>query len=382
MRLLRAPASGLPCRRFPRASGRRRRAPRQASAASASGDESISVSWPRRKASSASHCHPWRVSPGWGTLGRTRWTRPSGWVTVPSFSAWDSAGRKTSAWPPEAFPNIPTSSTKSAAPRAVLPALWVGQLADRVDVPEDHASSSSASSASRICDRVHAHGGIREAGAGRRQAPDLAQAARVGGLGDLDQARALGRQVEALGARGQRGERPLALGAVTDPLAEDDDRLSRAGAHRRSARCPRRRRRPRSWRALRRGSRARSRLRRARSEASPPIRRRARSGAPRRRRRGCRDSASPCAGAGPGSASSGVGRCRRPGPSRPRRCRDIDAESSGRRAQARSRARGRGRRASRRAASRAPGARSAGAGSPPRSRPGCRSGRRSGGPRP
>ena len=45
---------------------------------------------------------------------RTRWRRPSGWVTVPSFSAWLSSGRTTFASLVEASSNIETATTKPA----------------------------------------------------------------------------------------------------------------------------------------------------------------------------------------------------------------------------------------------------------------------------
>ena len=50
---------------------------------------------PRARAATASR----RGSPsGTSTPRRTRCRRPSGWVTVPSFSAWVSSGRTMSAW--------------------------------------------------------------------------------------------------------------------------------------------------------------------------------------------------------------------------------------------------------------------------------------------
>ena len=57
----------------------------------------------KRRGKLARTCQFGRMSPGREALGRTRWRRPSGWVTVPSFSAWVSSGKTTSALAVVAF---------------------------------------------------------------------------------------------------------------------------------------------------------------------------------------------------------------------------------------------------------------------------------------
>ncbi len=75
---------------------------------------------------------------------RRRWRRPSGWVTVPSFSAWDSAGKMTSACLVDSFSNIEIATTKSGVLQGFRPALAVGVVADGVDVGEDRSADSSS----------------------------------------------------------------------------------------------------------------------------------------------------------------------------------------------------------------------------------------------
>ena len=83
----RAPASARRARRSPRASDPRRRVCASNSCCEAGFSLRTSRSWPSRAASSAITCQPARVAPACATAWRTRWTRPSGCVTVPSFSA-------------------------------------------------------------------------------------------------------------------------------------------------------------------------------------------------------------------------------------------------------------------------------------------------------
>ena len=54
-------------------------------------------SGPASVASSASTFHSGPIWPWCPIACRTRWMRPSGWVSVPSFSAFDSAGKTTVA---------------------------------------------------------------------------------------------------------------------------------------------------------------------------------------------------------------------------------------------------------------------------------------------
>ena len=85
------------------------------SAAKAVGWESIPVSWPRAADNSLSTCQFGRRASGREALGRTRCRRPSGWVTVPSFSAWVSSGRTTSALAVVAFSCMEKTTRWSAA---------------------------------------------------------------------------------------------------------------------------------------------------------------------------------------------------------------------------------------------------------------------------
>ena len=106
------------------------------------------------------------------------------------------------------------------------PAIGIGKFADRIDVPKDQRVELLR--LERVADlrRAHALRGLGEAGACGRQAADLAQAARVASLGHLEEARAVGRQVERVGACDQRREGALAVGTVTDPFAVDDHGLA------------------------------------------------------------------------------------------------------------------------------------------------------------
>ncbi len=316
---------------------------------------------------------------GGGRSGRTRWTRPSGWVTVPSFSAWDSAGRKTSAWPPDAFPNIPTSSTKSAAPRAVFQrsgsgSSRIGSTSQRITASSSSGLQRVADLRSRSCPLPSRRGRGRPSG--RQPTSRRPRALVVSGTSIMPAPSA--ERLRRLGARGERGERPLAVGAVPDPLAEDDDRVARvesagdplavfaAGAAR--------------------GARElRGEVREHRRGFAGRVAKRLLGSAVERGRAlgDDRDAGAVIPHRLAQAQVEDRHRVEGVGADDQDRLRRVDVAPSmrrarGGRAQARSRARGPGRRASRRAASRAPGARFAGAGSPPRSRPGFRSGSPSG----
>ena len=309
------------------------------------------------------------LSPGRPAEGRTRWRRPSGWVTVPSFSAWVSSGKTTSALAVVAFSCIEKQTTKSAAVRAASQAGVSGK-------------SRSGSTPKRI--RPFS-------------SPDYQRGADL--LGRLPDERRSSAEIGPARGRGRRrgGSRPRA------GRGRWRCRGFRAGRRRRCRPC-RVRRRGRAGRSAPSPSRAirspqmtttlpalaqalgqrrgdvlgaadgRRQLgeevgapRRGRSGRSPRRRRRARSGARSRRPAGRRCGGSPCGRAGRGSASCAAGRCRGRGSRRPRRCRAPWPRSLGwaRRTQRLAR-RARARGASRRAASRAPRAAAAGPGSPPR----------------
>ncbi len=294
--------------------------------------------------------------------GRTRWRRPSGWVTVPSFSAWVSSGKTTSAFAVVAFSSIEKVTTKSAAVSASSQAGVSGKSRSGSTPNRIRPLSSPDSSAARISSVSTCPAAVSaETGAGVGEAAGLAQAAGVGDVRDFQQAALLGAGDVEWPRRRRAAPRRLLLAG--DPLAPDDDDAARRRA---GSRRP-------GWR--------RSRRRRARS----PARRRSgrprpgRSGrSPRRRRRAAvgrsvatpawrRCGGSPCGCAGRGSASCAAGRCRARGSRRPRRCRGPWRRSPARRGgRSASRPRAAARGASRRAASRAPRAAAAAPGSPPR----------------
>ena len=109
------------------------------------------MSWPRAEESSDRTAKFGRMSPGREAEGRTRWRRPSGWVTVPSFSAWVSSGKTTSALAVVAFSNIEKETTKSAAVRAASQA-GVSGKSRRGSTPKRTTDVISPDSrAARIC---------------------------------------------------------------------------------------------------------------------------------------------------------------------------------------------------------------------------------------
>src|SRR6202012_2018546 len=186
------------------------------------------VSWPRARDRFARVCQPGRMSPGRPAAGRTRWRRPSGWVTVPSFSAWVSSGKRTSALAAVAVAKVEKATTKLAASSACVQAL-VSPKSRRGSTPTRITPSSSPSvSAWRISSTprpwtARAARPGPASGAGVGEAPRLAEAAGVGRLGDLQQARALGPgDVQRVGEAEQ-----LVGGRGADPLAPDDDDLAR-----------------------------------------------------------------------------------------------------------------------------------------------------------
>ena len=118
----RAPASARRGRRSRRASARRRTAPPRTAAARPSGPATTPRSSPARSATSAITCQPARTPPPWVAplarpiAARRRCTRPSGCVSVPSFSAYASAGKTTSACS-RTSPSAPTRARSRSARR-------------------------------------------------------------------------------------------------------------------------------------------------------------------------------------------------------------------------------------------------------------------------
>ena len=209
----RARASARRGRRSPRASAPRRRARPRRAASKASALRVTSRSMPARRASSASTAQPARTSPGWAIAIRSRCRRPSGCTTVPSFSAWDSAGKMTVAC--SRRPSVSTeawATTSAALCSAALPQRAVGLVADRVGLEQVQRGQLAVgrrraiSAASRPASPASARSRDR-----RRHSAGLAQAAAVGAGGDLQQPGALVvGQPQALGDAQQRGGRASA----------------------------------------------------------------------------------------------------------------------------------------------------------------------------
>ena len=167
-----------------------------------------------------------RMSPGREAEGRTRWRRPSGWVTVPSFSAWVSSGKRTSALALVAFSCIEKQTTKSAAVIAASQALVSGKSRSGSTPKRIRPLSSPDSSAARISSvGLPTRGAFpaaemlsfAEARAGVGQAAGLAQAAGVGGVGDFEEAGAVGACASSAAASSSRAAAPLPSRATRSP---------------------------------------------------------------------------------------------------------------------------------------------------------------------
>ena len=138
------------------------------------------VSWPRARDSSARTPQLGRMSPGREALGRTRCRRPSGWVTVPSFSAWVSSGKTTSAFAVVAFSKVEKTTRWSAAVRARSQAAVSGKSRRGSTPKRIRDLSSPDSRAARISSVSLPGAACAEARAGVGEAAGLAQAAGVG----------------------------------------------------------------------------------------------------------------------------------------------------------------------------------------------------------
>ncbi len=104
-----------------------------------------------------------------------------------------------------------------------LPALGIVEVADRVDVGEDHGVEITGLERSADLVRGAARLGRGVAGAGLFGAADLAEAAAVRRRGDLIEAGAVSAvEAEDVGEAEQRLGDLLAIGAAEDPLAPDD----------------------------------------------------------------------------------------------------------------------------------------------------------------
>ena len=91
-----------------------------------------------------------RGRPSWGGCrrgepaeGRTRCRRPSGWVTVPSFSACVSSGKTTSEIAVVAFSKVREGDDVVGGRESRFPCVGVREVPERVDSEEDAATSIS-----------------------------------------------------------------------------------------------------------------------------------------------------------------------------------------------------------------------------------------------
>ena len=257
------------------------------------------------------------MSPGRPAAGRTRCRRPSGWVTVPSFSAWVSSGKRTSALAAVAVAKVEKETTKLGGVQRLLPGRGVGEVAERVDADQDQRRRAHRRSAPGGSPRCRGRGRRAPPGPGRRRAGRPPRAGRARWSCRAFRSRPAPSVVGHRRSARRRARAARCVRRGADPLAPDDDDLAgvaqRLGQRRRDVLA--RRRPPRS---ARRRSR---RPGRARSGRSPRRRRRARSAARSRPRGARRCGGSPCGSAGRGSARTASGRCRAPGSRRPRRCR-------------------------------------------------------------
>ena len=272
------------------------------------------------------HLPPGRTSPGWPIAGRSRCRRPSGCVTVPSFSAYDSAGNTTSAWrSTDSLRNCSCATTKPArrapashssaarAARAAGPSAagrrrftsprrprpWPARAASPPGASDRPGPMPGTQPTSRRPRRVRAGGDLDQPGP---SAPRPARAAAPGrpaprarrrrarpARAARPRSRPCSRRRSAGAAASRRscGRRPAVREALERVLGEEPA-SSRARAGRAAASRPppplgrSRRRRPRSRPPRASPSAARA--------AAPP-RRRARTAAPRWRRRRARSGA-------------------------------------------------------------------------------------------
>ena len=145
----------------------------------------------RRSPATGAHARSAPRAPGRPIPGRSRWTRPSGWVIVPSFSAYASAGKTTSAY--SRAVSVSTESTgdhglrgaqcgRNHSPR-------FGMRAKRVHVVQPHRRDVAGREA--LGDPGGVAGGLglerRVARAVAGGEAGLAHAAGVGGAGRLEQ---------------------------------------------------------------------------------------------------------------------------------------------------------------------------------------------------
>ncbi len=156
------------------------------------------VSWPRAWDNSARTPQLGRMSPGREALGRTRCRRPSGCVTVPSFSAWVSSGKTTSALAVVAFSKVEKTTRCFVARQGSVPSLGVREVAEGVDAEEDQRLElagleqrdrpvSMPRARSRLARSPAASSLPPQSRAGVGKAAGLAQAAGVGEVGNLQQ---------------------------------------------------------------------------------------------------------------------------------------------------------------------------------------------------